>query len=432
MLRIRHGLVSICLVALLSVVACSNDEAAPEPTPSKTSPPTYTIIYVTPTSTTTPTATSTPPPKPAPPNPTSRAPGAPAPKPVVKDPLLPIFGAFPPVPIPVRPANINPLTGLEANPAALQRRPILVRIGNDEVVRTSQWQAGLSSADIVFEELIDQLGSSYANTRYTAVFLSQDPQLVGPIRSGRIINFQLAPMLDGALAHAGASDGTRWLFSQSPMTNLDEYFNQGAYCYVKSHGYQGRLFSTGARLREWLVKKGWEKPVPLYGFNFSPGAPAGQPVTTIGITKSPWPKYDQLQWQYDPGKGIYMRSVTGAALVDHSYPVTAKWGSGADCVPGTPDTKTLVSATNVVVLYAKHEKTNIVEDSANSVSVHIYLTGQGDAQFFRDGIMVKGKWQRQSEQEFFRLTDAAGNPFALKPGTTWFEIVPTGYPLDAK
>ena len=91
-----------------------------------------------------------------------------------------------------------------------------------------------------------------------------------------------------------------------------------------------------------------------------------------------------------------------------------------------------MGATNVVVLYAKHEKTSIIEDSNNSVSVHIYLTGQGDAQFFRDGIMVPGKWQRQSEQEFFSLTDTAGNPMALKPGVTWFEIVPLGYQLDLK
>ena len=57
--------------------------------------------------------------------------------------------------------------------------------------------------DLSVPELIDQLGNLYANTRYTAVFLSQDPPLIGPIRSGRIINFQLAPMLDGALVHAG-------------------------------------------------------------------------------------------------------------------------------------------------------------------------------------------------------------------------------------
>ncbi|MEW5721309.1 MAG: DUF3048 domain-containing protein, partial [Chloroflexota bacterium] len=184
-------------------------------------------------------------------------------------PYLPKFGSFPPVPIPNRPANINPLTGLTADPAMLQRRPLVARIGNEQTVRTNKWHAGLSQADLVFEELIDMLNNQYANTRFSAVFLSQDPALIGPIRSGRIINFQMVPMLNGALVFSGGSNGTRWLFEQTPMINLDEYYNQPAYCYDKNRGYQGRLLTTAPRIREWLRQKGWEAPSPLYGFTFS-------------------------------------------------------------------------------------------------------------------------------------------------------------------
>jgi hypothetical protein len=407
-------------------VACSSNEIQPEPTPTKTPPPTFTPLATQSLQTATPMTTSlavagTP-----------RAGAAQIPKPVPKDPYLPVFGPFPPLPIPSRPSNINPLTGLAANPSALERRPLLVRIGNDEKPRTEGWQAGFSSADIVFEELIDILGSAYANTRFTAIFLANDPPLIGPVRSGRLINLQLAPMLDGALAHAGASNGTRWLFSQTPMTNLDEYFNQPAYCYILSHGYQGRLYTSGSRLREWLAHKKWEEPIPLFGFQFSDAAPAGAAATAIGFTKAPWPKWDQAEWRYDAAKGLYMRFVTGAPQTDNSYSITAKWGNGANCVAASPVTKAQVQATNVVVLYARHDKTNIVEDSNNSVSVYISLTGQGDAQFFRDGVTVKGKWQRRSEQEFFQFSDASGKPFSLKPGNTWFEIVPLGYSADIK
>ena len=424
---IRRGMVVAILFATLFLAAC--EEVTPTPRPTRARP---TATEVVPTD----TPTDTPPPVPSPtatavPKATPHA-AIPA-KPKVTDPLLPIFGPFPPQPIPNRPANIDPLTGLTADPAMLARRPILARIGNDPKVRTSFWQAGLNSADIVFEELIDILGSQYANTRYTAVFLSKDPQLIGPIRSGRIINFQMVPMLDGALAHAGASNGTRWLFSNSPMINLDEFFNQPAYCYEKSHGYEGRLYTTAPRLRQWLTEKKWEEPVQLYGFNFSNSAPAGQPVTSIGFAKAPWPSWDAAQWKYDSASGTYLRFfATGSPLMDTSYPVTAKWGYGADCVAGGSETKTQVHTTNVVILYAKHEKTDIIEDSNNAVSVHVILTGQGEAQFFRDGVMVTGKWQRQTEQEFFDFVDSSGKPYRLKPGTTFFEIVPTGYKPDLK
>jgi hypothetical protein len=425
----RRTLVFVLVLAAIMLAAC--EEATPTPRP-----PTRPRPSETPAPTETSTLT------PLPPTPTATATNTIVPVTVVQPTAvpksqfssiyLPNFGTFPPKAIPSRPSNINPLTGLTADPAKLQRRPILARIGNDQIVRDSFWQSGTTSADIVFEELIDVIGSQYANTRYTAVFLANDPPIIGPIRSGRIINFQEAPMMDGALSHAGASDGTRWLFSQSPMVNLDEYFNQPAYCYQQTHGYQGRLYTTGPRLREWLAQKKWEQPVQLYGFNFNDSKPAGTTINTIGFTKAPWPAWDVTQWQYNAASGKYMRTSTGSPQMDTSYSVTAKWGNGADCVISGTETKTQVSASNVVVLFAPHEKTTIVEDSNNAVSVYINLVGQGDAQFFRDGVMVKGKWQRASEQEFFNFFDSTGASYNLKPGNTWFEIVPIGYSVDVK
>lgn len=440
---VRFGIVVGLVLATFSLVACEAADATPTPRPTWT--PRIVTIVVTPTPepTDTPAPTAVPPSTPAPTlapqtvAPTAQSgPRVAAPAPVSDNPLLPKFGPFPPIPIPNRPANINPLTGLAADPAKLQRRPIVARIGNDKPVRDNSWQAGLSQADIVFEELIDELGSEYAATRYSAVFLSNDPPLIGPIRSERIVNFQMVPMLDGALVNAGGSNGTRWLFSQSPVVNLDEYFNQPAYCYIQREGkvyYMGRLYTTAPRVREWLQQKNWEAPVQLYGFNFSDRVATGQPVTSIGLSRAPWPPTETVQWKYDAASGLYQRFVTGDPQTDVSYPnVTAKWGNGADCiVSGTP-AQTQVRMANVVVLYAQHEKTDIIEDSNNAVSVHITLTGQGDATFFRNGVMVPGKWSRQSEQEFFKFTDASGNPYSLKSGTTWFELVPIGYQLDLK
>jgi hypothetical protein len=315
----------------------------------------------------------------------------------------------------------------------LQRRPLVARIGNEQTVRTNKWHAGLSQADLVFEELIDILNNAYANTRFSAVYLSQDPVLLGPIRSGRIINFQMVPMLNGALVFSGGSNGTRWLFEQSPMINLDEFYNQPAYCYDKNRGYQGRLLTSAARIREWMRQKGWEAASPLYGFSFSDRAPGGQAITSIALTKAPWPPTSQVAWRYDSASGKYLRySPLANPHIDAIHPITAKWGNGADCVTTGKDVETQISAANVVVLYARHEKTNIIEDQNNAVSVYIPLIGQGDATFFRDGVMVQGKWSRKSEQEFWQFTDSAGNVFALKPGVTWFEIVPTGYQLDLK
>lgn len=459
----HRGAVTILIGAALLLVACEAEEATPTPRPTWTPRARAAWDTVTPISPETTAAsafaTSLPgkvlyssvtpqplfPTTPQPLIPTgpqtitatlmaSAAPRVAAPIPPIEaaQPFLPKFGPFPPVPIPNRPANINPLTGLQADPAMLQRRPIVARIGNEQTVRTNHWHAGLSQADIVFEEMVDILNNQYANTRFSAVFLSQDPPLIGPIRSGRIINFQMVPMLNGALVFSGGSNGTRWLFEQSPMINLDEYYNQPAYCYDKTRGYQGRLLTTAPRIREWLRLKGWEAPSPLYGFSFSDRTPSGQAVTSISLTKLPWPPSQQVTWKYDSASGKYLRYQNGNPHIDTIHSVTAKWGNGADCITTSQDTQTHISTSNIVVLYARHEKTNIIEDANNAVSVYVPLTGQGDAAFFRDGMMIRGKWQRKSEQEFWQFTDGAGNVIALKPGVTWFEIVPIGYQLDLK
>ncbi|MDE3089964.1 MAG: DUF3048 domain-containing protein, partial [Chloroflexota bacterium] len=361
----RRVLALAILCATLFLAAC--EEVTPTPRPTRTRPIATPVVVDTETPTETPTLTFIPTSTPTiAAQPTPRVIAPQIPKPIVNDPLLPIFGPFPPKPIPTRPANINPLTGLLADPAMLQRRPIVARIGNDKPVRDSNWQAGLSMADIVFEELIDILGTQYANTRYSAVYLSNDPPLIGPIRSERIVNFQIAPMLDAALANAGGSNGTRWLFSQSPVINLDEYFNQPAYCYIQREGkffYMGRLYASGPRLREWMQQKKEEAPVPLYGFSFADRAPTGQPVTTVGLLKSPWPATEAVQWKYDAPSGTYLRFTAGTAQTDVSFPVTAKWGNGATCVTAGAEKRAPVTAANVVVLYAKHAKTDIIEDS---------------------------------------------------------------------
>lgn len=447
-LSVRRLCAAILFASVFLLAGCEVVTPTPRPTWTRTAPTEAPTTTGTPTVAPTAAATAA---ATAAPRATARPAASAPPKTTNDDPLLPHLGAFPPVPIPSRPSNVNPLTGLTEDPAALARRPIMARIGNDPIVPKSEWQAGLSMADIVFEELTDELKSSYAATRYSAVFLSKDPPLIGPIRSERIVNFQTAPMLDAAFVSAGGSQMTRWLFSLLPIVNLDEEFSPSAYCYMQSHGYQGRLYTTSPRLREYMAgtrsAKSFEvyngdqlrsymqqlkvdSAVPLYGFNFSDQAPAGQKAATINLTSSPWPSKES--WTFDGGSGTYLRSMEGAPLIDNSYPVTAKWGSGADCTPTGQPTRTQVSTSNVVVLYAKHEATDIIEDSNNYVSVHIVLTGSGDAKFFRDGVMVSGKWQRQNEQDFFDFVDASGKEYNLKPGTTWFEVVPTGFQLDVK
>jgi LysM repeat protein len=297
------------------------------------------------------------------------------------------------------PANINPLTGLTVDdPATLQRRPLLVRVGNDPAARP---QVGLNSADMVYEEIAE-----WWITRFTAIFLAETPTTVGPVRSARLINVQLVPQYQGALAHSGGSDPVRWEISQAPLVNLDEFYNRSPYFYRPNEGWQTRLSLNAVSARDYMQKKGFESPVSLQGFLFSNTVEGGESGENIYV---PYPRVTSLtEWHYNPASGQYLRWVSGQPLNDFN---------GGQ-----------IAASNVIIYFADHQATDIIEDTNNATSIRIIVNGKGAAWFFRDGKLNKGSWETDgSRTPYFAYED--GRPYALKPGRTWVEVAPTYFTI---
>lgn len=305
----------------------------------------------------------------------------------------------PPPPNISRPANVNPLTGLPvADPAALQRRPLMVRIGNDPGARP---QAGLNSADIVYEEITE-----WWVTRFTAIFLAETPGTIAPVRSARLINVQLVPQYQGALAHSGGSDPVRWEISQAPIVNLDEFYNPLPYFYRPNQGWQTRLALDGEAARDYMAAKGTEAAVPLQGFLFSDAVQGGEPGEDIYV---PYPRATSFtEWHYDAASSKYLRWVDGSPLYDFN---------GGQ-----------IAASNVIIYFAEHQATDIVEDSNGATSIRIIVNGKGPAWFFRDGKLNRGFWETDGTRTpYFAYDD--GRPYSLKPGNTWVEVVPTYFTI---
>jgi hypothetical protein len=305
-----------------------------------------------------------------------------------------------------RPPDINPLTGLKvADPALLKRRPIMVRIGNDPGIQ----QVALEKADIVYEEIVE-----WWVTRFTGIFLSQDPEIIAPIRSARLINLQLVPQYQGALANSGGSDEVRWELSQSDLVNLDEFFSPQPYFYRENEGWQTRLAFDAATAREYMKDEDLEADVKLRGFVFDPKLELKDlPREAVGEAKEaviPYPRQtSEVRWQYDPASGNYLRWKTGEPMEDF-------------------DGKQL-AATNVIIYFADHQDTDIVEDSNGATSIRITINGLGTAWLLRDGKILKGNWETNGrETPNFIFND--GRPMPLKPGNTWVEVVPLEYEIE--
>jgi len=305
-------------------------------------------------------------------------------------------------PTPTANPNLNPLTGLTvADPALLHRHVLAVRVGNDAIIRP---QEGLGEADIVYEELME----GYSLTRFTGIYLGTNAERIRPIRSARLVSLAIAPQYNAVLVHSGASDKIRWYISQAKnFTDLDQYYHDEPYGILPGYDWRGRMYTSVERVHDYLLGRGMETDKVVQGYLFDPSVPTGEAATTVTV---PYPQVCKVRWDYDSAARLYLRNVAGEP---HEDGLTGKQ----------------LSAANVIILYAEHLKTDIVEDSLGSTAIDIVLTGKGRAQLFRDGIAVNCTWQRPDGGGLIEYYDDAGTKVPLKPGQTWIELVPPDYEI---
>jgi hypothetical protein len=310
--------------------------------------------------------------------------------------------------------NQNPLTGLGvSNPALLANRPLHVCIDNDTGARPHY---GLMKADLVYEYLMER----FYNTRFTAVFWGQEAEHIGPMRSVRLVNLELAPQHDALIACQGGSNGTLWNIYHDGRAAYYEFFDY-TYAFMDMNfatGYfsiygrhsnpqVGTMLtetSTGL-LRKWLASNGQEKTAKVAGFTFSAaGAAAPQAMAATSVSV-PFPaECCGVEWTYDAASQRYLRTMNGEAHVDAA-------------------SKERVSASNVIVVYAPYEVSNI-DEGYGAMGYRIRLTGEGKVTVFRDGVAILATWKRAGLNDFMQIVDAQGKAVPLHPGNSWIEIVP--------
>ncbi len=119
-------------------------------------------------------------------------------------------------------------------------------------------------------------------------------------------------------------------------------------------------------------------------------------------------------WNYDAATGRYARTSDGEPHRD-------------------ANTGQQVTAANVVLIYAYHQDDlSIVESEWQGVryfSTEIQIWTLGPAVIIRDGQAAHGYWMRWDKDAMltFWADEAATVPLTLKPGNTWFEVVPLDF-----
>lgn len=312
------------------------------------------------------------------------------------------------------PAGVNPLTGLPvANPALLERRPLVIKVEN--LPRADRPQFGLSAADIVYEYYTEQ-----GTTRFAALFYGQDAAQVGPIRSARFFDANLIRMYKAVFAFGSAYEGVLTRFYSAEFA--DRLVVEGAQncppmCRFEPEGRNYLMTDTGklsAYITSQNVSNGRQN---LDGMFFQKQVPGdGKDLAQLYVRYS-GAVYNR--WDYDPGSGRYMRWVDQDNAIDPKDEVYAQLVDRANQQP--------IAFDNLVVLEMKHD--HLVR-TADMEVVDMQFNSMGKAYVFRDGKAYEVRWQRLTADAVVSLIDASGKPFPLKPGTTWFEVLGASSTLD--
>ena len=313
------------------------------------------------------------------------------------------------------PSGINPLTGLPVKePANLNLPPVLASISN--FPPTARPQAGLSYSPIVFELFIGD-----GMTRNLAVFYGDFPEqlpvnqgeetktsalpepVIGPIRSGRISYEKIRELFNGFLVMASAY--------KSVAEELNKYtniFGSDAMDVNSAMLKVSQLKNIAASSKKIVGE------AALSGMYFDPIPPqGGQDDHSLWLFYS---NFNQIFWRYNEADGFYHRFQDNA---DGSTFIEA-----TDRLNGEA-----LKYSNVIVLFVKHEVLN-----KYVIDLDLLYKKREDALLFRDGEIHKIYWTTRSEEyeqttgklRPIRFIDYDGNPFPLKPGQTWIEVVPLG------
>jgi hypothetical protein len=301
------------------------------------------------------------------------------------------------------PDGVNPLTGVMIeDPVALQRRPLIVKISNaPPLVRP---QAGIGAADVVFEHYAEG-----GLTRFSAIFYTHAPERIGSIRSARLIDHELMAMYQGLLGFSGTSEGVGAVLRESEYyerTYLGVAYPDPFYYRDENIPAPHNMFLNAAALWSLAADEGFGQAPELRGLAFSAQPPAGE----SGQANSVQVVYRATRagWLYDGARGQYLRFSDGQPHLDAN--------TGAQ-----------VAAENVVILYARHVDTDIVESvwqEQVSWSIQIQLWGEGEALLIRDGRQYAARWLRPERGAALVLVTPDGTPLLLRPGVTWVQLFP--------
>ena len=299
---------------------------------------------------------------------------------------------------------VNPLTGIVSYTPQdwLHRRILGVKIGNSYPERP---QAGIGSADVLYEELVEG-----GETRFLALFLTNQASRVGPVRSVRTVDPKIVQPLGALFAYSGGVPPIVSALRSTPGVTDVGANRSGAYHRDDARKAPYNLYTSTDEL--WSGRDGSPPTKPMFTFlNSNDDASKGGDQTANDVRFAFAGDSSHLKYLYNTKTGLYGRYL----------------GDNPHLVEG-PNGGTQLAFRNVLVQMVKVTAGSTIDRNGTRTN-DIDLSSGGSAVLFRGGHAFRGSWHRTSSSEPTTFTTTGGEQMRFAPGETIVELLPEGREL---
>ena len=272
-------------------------------------------------------------------------------------------------------------------------RAVAVMVNNHPKARP---QSGLNKADIVYELLAE--GDV---TRFLAVFQSEKPENIGPVRSARDYYIELAKGLDALFIAHGYSEEAKKMLESGYVDNLNGMVYDGT-LFKRSSDRQAphNSYITYENVLKGATDKKYSMNQSPPGFKFlteeESKSVTGDEAKSVMVSYSSGSTFDSI-YEFDASIGKYKRYSDGVETIDH---VTKE--------PILLDNLFIIETTHVVINDVGHKK--------------IDLKSGGSGYLLQMGKVMEVEWKNDNG---IIVPVRNGEVVPFVQGKTWVNVIPT-------
>lgn len=286
---------------------------------------------------------------------------------------------------------IAPLSGTVDPTGLSATRPALtIKVENTPDARP-QW--GIDKADVVYEEIVEG-----GITRLAAVFQSNVPGRVGPVRSVRRTDQAIVWPIGGLFAYSGGAPYAVQSIQTAPVHIYSETAAREGMFRDHSRYAPHNLYAVPAQL--WLHQGTPTPPPALFHYRASGDQTGGK-----------------------KSGGFLMGFRSGYATTFRWNSITKSWDRTIFGAPDITATNARVSPKNVVVMWITYK------GGVGAMGAEGIMVGTGRSMVMTNGRSIAGTWTRASENSRVIYSNSQGEEINMTPGQTWVELAATSDPV---